>query len=139
MKSSVEPTRPRSRGAVLWPWLLVAWTGFVWIGRIRNALGDPELANGGRTGPILLALSFLIPAVALAVALVVAQRGGRFSPVVSLVGALGLWTTALWLVRAVDIAVGGDHSAAFIAVHVVLAVVSIGISAAAFRAVFRAQ
>ena len=39
------------------------------------------------------------------------------------------WTTVVWVVRAADIALGGDHEAAFIAVHVVLAVVSTGLAA----------
>jgi hypothetical protein len=39
------------------------------------------------------------------------------------------WTTVVWVVRAADIALGGDHEAAFVAVHVVLAAVSIGLAA----------
>ena len=43
---------------------------------------------------------------------------------------------AVWAVRAVDIALG-DHSAGFIAVHLLLAAVSGALAAAAWRAVTR--
>jgi hypothetical protein len=38
------------------------------------------------------------------------------------------WTVLVWVVRATGIALG-DHDGAFIAVHVVLAVVSVGLAA----------
>ena len=44
------------------------------------------------------------------------------------VTALSAWTTVVWIVRAADIAFGGGHEAAFVAVHVVLAAVSIGLA-----------
>jgi hypothetical protein len=47
------------------------------------------------------------------------------------VGALAAWTVVVWVVRAIGIATG-DHEAAFIAVHLVLATVSIALSAAAW-------
>ena len=51
--------------------------------------------------------------------------------------ALAGWTVAVWIVRTVGIATG-DHDAAFIAVHVVLAVVSIALSVLALREQARA-
>ena len=124
--------RNRSNG---WTWALVVWTVFVWGGRVRNALGDPDLSGGGRTGPLLLAATFLVPAVALAVALVVSgrQQAHDRGPVRALVGALGLWTVCVWVVRAADIVLGGDHPVPFVVVHVVLAAVSVGLSVAALR------
>ena len=107
-----------------WPWLLVVWTVFVWGGRIRLAEGE--------VGPFLLALTFLVPTLALVVALL------RFRAAVpALVGALALWTTAVWVVRDVDIVVGGGRSAGFVAVHVVLGVVSVAVAALALRSVLR--
>jgi hypothetical protein len=98
------------------------WTLFVWGGRIRNAVSDDAGA-----GPIVLAATF----VALAV-LVLATRGG-WRPVVALAG----WTVAVWAVRAVDIALLSDHGAAFIAVHLVLAAVSVTLALWSARTVTR--
>jgi hypothetical protein len=95
--------------------LLAAWSLFVWGVRIRNAAGD--------LGPTLLSLSFVVLAVA-----VLVSRGAR-PPTLALAG----WTVAVWAVRLVDIAVLSDHEPAFVAVHAVLAVVSIGLAAAAVR------
>ena len=49
------------------------------------------------------------------------------------------WTTLVWVLRAGDIALTSDRGAAFIAVHVVLAVVSIGLAAGAVLAERRAR
>lgn len=98
--------------------VLAVWTLVVWAGRIRNAVTADE-----GIGPVLLAVTF----VALAVAVLV-TRGAR--PAVL---ALAAWTTGVWAVRAVDIALLSDHEAAFVVVHVVLAVVSVALSAWAAR------
>ncbi len=80
----------------------------------------------GRTG---LALSFTLLAAATAWAL---WRRAPWLRVV--VAALAGWTVGVWIVRAVGIATG-DHEAAFIAVHLVLALVSIALSAWAWHSV----
>jgi hypothetical protein len=87
------------------------WTLVVWGGRFRNALAD-----GDGAGPVVLAVTF----VALAAAVLV-TRGDRRAVV-----ALAAWTVAVWVVRAVDIALLSDHETAFFVVHVVLA--SLGLS-----------
>mgnify|MGYP006946509410 CR=1 FL=1 len=113
--------------------LLVLWTGVVWGGRVRNVNADPALADWGYWSPMLLSASFLVLAVAVVVALVRRWRHPhheREARSLSLaVQLLAGWTTAVWIVRAGDIAFGGDHEAAFIAVHVGLAAVSIGLAA----------
>ena len=98
------------------------WTVVVWGARIRNAVQDDAGA-----GSIALASSFVVLGL-----LVVATRGG-WRPVV----ALAAWTVAVWVVRAVDITLLSDHDAAFVAVHLVLAVVSVALAAWAARAVTR--
>ncbi len=132
-------TSPPARATVVWVAVFLAWTGFVWVGRIRNALGDAALDDGGRTGPLLLALSFVVPAVVVAVLLVLAVRsGGAPAAVARLrvgVVALAVWTTGVWIVRAGDIVLGGDHEVGFVVVHVVLAVVSIALATLAARSV----
>ena len=80
MGISAPPTPPqqaRTRRAALAVGTFLLWTLFVWGGRIRNALGDPELDDGGRTGPLLLSVSFVVPSVVLVVAVIVAQRRRR--------------------------------------------------------------
>ena len=103
---------------------LATWTLVVWAGRIRNAVADDAGA-----GPVLLAVTF----VALAVA-VLLTRGDRRAVV-----ALAAWTVAVWAVRAVDIALLSDHDTAFVVVHLVLAVVSVALAAAATAAVRSAR
>jgi len=128
----VGPVRPS-----WWRVAFLAWTGFVWIGRVRNALGDDTLDGADRWGPLLLACSFLLPAAVLAVWTVADWRSGatagRRSASSRLLLVLVAWTTVVWVVRAADIALGGDHEVAFVAVHVVLAAVSIGLGLLALR------
>jgi hypothetical protein len=120
--------------------LFVGWTLFVWVGRIRNAMNDPALAGGGRVGPVVLALSFVVPALVLAVLAFLARPGagwddhGARSRLRAVVLVLAAWTTVVWVVRMADIAFGGNHPAGFIAVHCVLGVVSIGLAILTVRA-----
>lgn len=100
-----------------------AWTLLVWAGRIRNAVDGNE-----GTGAIVLAATFVLGAVA-----VLATRGR----VAAVVVALAAWTTAVWVVRAIDIAFLSDRSAGFVAVHLVLAAVSIGLAGWATRCLTR--
>jgi len=104
-----------SRRTASWPWPVVvflAWTVFVWGGRIRNG------------GSALLAASFL------ALVAVAVWRRGKW------ITALAGWTVAVWAVRTPIILVR-DHSAGFKVVHSVLAVVSIVLALSAQRHVQR--
>ena len=94
-------------------WALPIWTLAVWIPRIRNIWVDDGLAVGGQLLRTLWAVIFLV--------LAVAALTGRWWRVFI------VWTVAFWVVRAVQIALA-DHDAGFIAVHVVLALVSIGLA-----------
>jgi hypothetical protein len=95
--------------------VLAIATLVIWAGRIRNAASGDEGA-----GPVVLALTF----VGLAVAVLATRTRNR-----AVEAALAGWTGAVWLVRAVDIAVLSDHDAAFVAVHLVLAAVSLALAA----------
>ena len=96
-----------------WPLIaLVAWTVFVWAGRIRNG------------GSALLAASFL------ALAAIAVWRRGRW------ITALVVWTIGVWVVRTPFILVH-DHSAGFKVVHTVLAAVSVGLALSVQRHVQR--
>jgi hypothetical protein len=106
---------------------LVAWTLLVWTSRIGNIWGDAGLTTGEKWGRTGLALSFT--ALALAAAHAVWHRT-RWRDVA--VKVLAGWTIGVWAVRSVGIA-AGDHSGAFVAVHLVLAIVSIALSVLATR------
>lgn len=110
---------------------LVAWTLLVWTTRIGNIWGDDALSDGEKWGRTGLALSFTALAAVVAVGLW--KRTGWLRP--AILGLAG-WTVSVWAVRSVGIATG-DHSAAFITVHLVLAVVSLALSAVSAREAFR--
>jgi len=106
---------------------LVAWTLVVWTTRIGNIWNDADLTDGEKWGRTGLALSFT--ALALAVAHAVYHRvEWRGLAVKALAG----WTIGVWVTRSFGIATG-DHQGAFIAVHLVLAMVSSGLSVLAVR------
>ena len=128
--------RPRT---VLSVAVLLLWSLFTWGGRIRNALADDALSSSERGWALALACSFVLPALVLAVAWWLHSGRtpwtGRSVPPVG--GALRVatlafaaWTTGVWLVRGVDIALFSDHEVGFVVVHSVLALVAIGLSAA---------
>lgn len=106
---------------------LVVWTLLVWTTRIGNIWGDDALSTADKSGRTALALSFTVLAVAVAAALI--RRAPWLRPAVV---ALAGWTVVVWVVRAVGIA-AGDHDAAFIVVHLVLAVVSGALAVLAVR------
>jgi hypothetical protein len=118
----------------------LAWTLFVWGGRIRNAFADDSLAGQGLVGPVLLSASFALPALLLGVGWLVRARSGRpagrwatvLGPGTKL---LAVWTVVVWAVRATDIAVLGGHSVAFVLVHLALAAVSMALAVMAWRSI----
>ena len=108
--------------------LLAGWTVLVWTTRIGNIWGDDGLDTGEKVGRTALALSFTVLAALVVWAVLTRSRHRRLA-----VLGLAAWTIGVWVVRAVGI-VGGDHSAGFVAVHLVLAAVSIALSWLAVRA-----
>ena len=114
---------PRSRAAIA----LVAWTFLVWTTRISNIWGDDALTTGEKWGRTGLAVSFTVLAGAVGWALW--QRAAWLRYAVLL---LAGWTIGVWVTRSIGIATG-DHSAAFITVHLILAAVSVALSALVVR------
>lgn len=110
-----------------WTMALIVWTLLVWTTRIGNIWGDDDLTDGEKWGRTGLALSFTVLALAAAYALW-RQASWRRASVVALAG----WTIAVWAFRSARIATG-DHEAAFIIVHLVLAIVSVALSVLAAR------
>ncbi len=126
----------RTRSAVSVGAFLV-WTIFVWgIVRVRNIMGDADLTGSERTWPLVLAASLWVPAAVLLIVLVVTLiRKKPFAKGATVgVAVLGVWTTLVWMVRAFDIALVSDRELPFILVHLVLAVISVGLAVLAARA-----
>ncbi len=101
--------------------VLAIWTVIVWGGRIRNVIADDELTGFGTTWRLALAGSFLVGAAVVLVALAIDRRW-RSAGV-----ALAWWGIVVWTIRGTQIALG-DHPVGFIAVHTVLALVTIALS-----------
>ncbi len=113
--------RPSATAAIA----LTAWTLLVWTTRIGNIWGDDELTDGEKWGRTGLALSFTLLAAATAWALW-RRPAWRRPAVIALAG----WTVGVWVVRSIGIATG-DHEAAFVIVHLVLAAISIALASMA--------
>jgi hypothetical protein len=106
---------------------LAVWSLLVWTTRVRNIWTDDELDAAEQWSRTALALSFTV--LALAVGYAVHHRTAwRRQVVLALAG----WTTVVWAVRATGIATA-DHDGAFVAVHLVLAAVSIVLAVLAVR------
>jgi hypothetical protein len=114
---------PRPRATIA----LVVWTFLVWTTRISNVWGDDALTTGEKWGRTALALSFTVLAAAVGWASWQRAAWAR-SAVLALVG----WTIGVWAVRSVGIATG-DHSAAFVIVHLALATISIALATLVVR------
>lgn len=109
-------------------WLVAfgAWTLFVWATRIGTAVDEEAWDR------VVLAVVFTVVGVGL-LALAWRARGRALTGgEVRLVQAAAVWTVGVWVVRGVQIALA-DHEAAFIVVHVVLAVVSIALAVQTVR------
>lgn len=98
-----------------------AWTVFVWATRVRNIVEDQ-----GSTFDLLAAAALA----ALGVAVAGTAWKGGLAPVLA---ATVVVTVAVWAVRTPLILFDADHGAAFKAVHVTLAVISVGLALAAWR------
>ena len=143
MTATANPPSVGQRARHLVPVIaLVAWTLFVWVGRVRNILDDTALAGWSRTWRLGLALSFVLLAVAVAtlgLRHLLAGRGGVLPvgagapPLLTcLTAALAAYGIVVWAIRGTDIALGA-HGTAFKVVHSILAVVTIALGAIALR------
>lgn len=139
--------RARARFAIALVATFAVWTLFVWGGRIRNVVTADDLTTAGRAWRLGLAAVFVVGAVIVLGTLWAARGdvqvhrrpGGSDRVVVPssllrAVTALAVTTAIVWLVRGGGILLG-EYDAGFKVVHTVLAVVSIALGAAAWRAV----
>ncbi len=107
---------------------LSGWTAFVWLIRIKNALGDDDMSSGGRVIALVTSFAFI----AGAGAVVWAQRTGQSWARRAAAG-FAVVTSVYWVIRMVTIVARG-HSLGFTLVHGVLAAISIGLAALVVRA-----
>lgn len=101
---------------------------FVWITRIKNAAGDGAMSSTGKAIAITTSLLFAAAASVLVVAHLRRLPWARSGAIV-----FGVVSGVYWIVRAITIA-ARDHSAGFKAVHIVLALISVGLAAWTLRA-----
>jgi hypothetical protein len=107
-----------------WPLLaLGAWSVLSWGGRVRNILEDAELTTAGRAAWLVPAVVFVLGGAVTLLAWWRAPASLRPGGLRSAVVAFAVWTIAYWALRMV-LLVGNGHSAGFVAVHAVLAVVA---------------
>ena len=128
----------KARGAsfferIRWEWVLIAWTIFLWLSRLRNVLGNEDLSSGGRSVRVGVVVIFVgLALVVGALGLKARLRPGRaLTPTGDGSRALAvllLWTAGYWLVRGFGILIDGEYSVGFKAVHTVLMVVSLTLS-----------
>ena len=100
-----------------WPALtvLVGWSVFLWISRLRNVLADDDLTDFGRGWRIAVVVIFVVLAI-----LAWMRRTTTWA-----VPVLVWWTIGFWLVRGGGILID-DHSVSFKVIHTALMAVSIG-------------
>ena len=111
--------------------VLVAVTVVVWVVRVVNVFGDDSLSGSARLWRLLVAGCFLAFAGLAAVVLSGWWAGHRLGST-RLVAMFCLWTMVFWVVRAIGILLG-DYDAEFTLVHVLLAVVSVGVAFPVYR------
>ncbi len=105
--------------------LTAAFMVLVWVTRIRNAAADDSISTATRTGAYALSAAGLVGAVLL---LVFAARRSRPIWAVLVAGVHAV----VWAVRGLQIALG-PRPVGFKVVHVVLALVAIGLAIAVAR------
>jgi len=104
-------------------WVLAGSTLLVWIIRIYNLFNDNEISNGERIWRLLVAVIFLLAAMAVIKVLVGSWRDRNILNSL-LVPAFCIWTITFWLVRSVGILIA-DHEAGFKIAHACIAIVFI--------------
>jgi hypothetical protein len=107
---------------------LGAWTAFVWLVRIKNALGDADMTGGGRAVALVTSVAFLAGAGAVVWAHHTVQPWARRAA-----AGFAVATAVYWAIRMLTIVVRG-HSAGFVIVHLALAAVFVGLASWVVRA-----
>lgn len=126
---------------IQWIWVLIGWTLFLWLSRLRNVVNNDELTRSGRSIRIGVVVIFVGLAGLTAVAvrqLRAAQRDpglGNVGWQGKMIGLFLAWTAGYWLIRGIGILIDGDYSIGFKAVHTVLMAVSLTLAFLTARSV----
>ncbi|MGI8662960.1 MAG: hypothetical protein ACR2LQ_07085 [Acidimicrobiales bacterium] len=110
-----------------WITAFAVWTGYCWGTRIKNALGDDTSTSVTKAAIVVWSMVLVFGALAL----LVAARSTTL-PRQRIVDVVLAVTVASWTASAISMLVGG-RGAAFIAVHLTLAAVSIALGVQAHR------
>ena len=110
------------RSARLPLFVLVGWTVFLWLSRLRNVLADDDLSTTGRNVRIGVVVIFVVLALVSAAGLVFRRPKAMI--------VLIFWTVVYWFVRGTGILIG-DWSVGFKIVHTLLWIASFGAAALA--------
>lgn len=105
----------------------------IWIGRLRNLLGDAGLDGSGRAVRAAIAVAFLVAACTLVLAGLRVRRVGVDTTTSAVVLAIAALASAYWVVRGVGILADPGHATGFKIVHTVLMVVSLAAAGALAR------
>lgn len=120
-----------------WALALAAWSGFVWVNRLRNLQADPDVAPLDEAVSLVLSgLSLTLALVAVVLVVRAWRSGGPSVDAIERGSYLTFagWTIAVWVLRVIDIVVSW-RSLGFVAVHVVLGAVSMVLAANLWRSV----
>lgn len=115
---------------ISWVWVLIGWTVFQWLSRLRNVLNDEDLSSSGRAIRVGVVVVFLVFAGAAAW---VMRRGRERTPGPQVLAFFLAWTVGYWLVRGIGILIDGEYSVGFKAIHTVLMAISLSLSFLAAR------
>ncbi len=113
----------------LW-WVLAAlavWTAYVWITRLFNAWSSAEETAAAKVTSTVISAVFLGFVVVALIVLARTWNGELDGWMRSALYAFAAWTTVVWVVRIVAIALA-DHAVGFKVVHAALGVISIVLS-----------
>jgi hypothetical protein len=121
--------------------VLIGWTLFLWLSRLRNVVNNDELTSSGRAIRIGVVVIFVVFAglTAVAVRQMRAAQGrpgrGNSAWQSKTIGLFIAWTAGYWLIRGVGILIDGDYSIGFKTVHTVLMAVSLTLAFLTARSV----
>jgi len=122
---------------VQWIWVLIGWTVFLWVSRLRNVLNNDELTSSGRAIRVGVVVIFVVLAGLTAGAVRQLRKhggAGRLGKMpAKIIGLFIAWTAGYWLIRGIGILIDGDYSIGFKAVHTVLMTVSLTLALLAAR------
>ena len=105
-------------------WLLVIWTVFIWVSRIRNLINDPEVELSEKIWVFVVAGIFLL--LVLVALIFLTGLWKKHGPATARFAAIfGLGTSVFWLIRGAGILFETQHDFGFKFIHSGLAFISI--------------